>query len=165
MALCLVLAITACGQRGSSSAAPPKSVTVFAASSLAAAFTEIASVFEETNPGSTVTFSFAASSELATQINNGAPVDVFASADSKNMDKLVDGTVDPPVHFASNRLQIIVRAGNPKRIRRVADLAAPGLVYVTAAPEVPVGKYAAQILAAARVEVTPKSFEANAKGS
>lgn len=141
-------------------------LVVFAASSLTESFNEIGSAFMTEHPGTKVTFNYGASSELVTQINQGAPVDVYASADQANMTKLTDagnGSGQPKV-FATNLLQIIVGKGNPKGIQTVADLAQPGLIYVTAAPEVPIGKYAAQVLTTAGVTATPASFEQNVKG-
>ena len=142
-------------------------ITVLAAASLTDSFKEIGTAFEAANPGSKVTFSFAASSALVTQINQGAPADVFASADTANMDKLTAasgaGVSAPPVTFATNKLQIIVGKGNPKGITGVADLAKSGVIYVTAAPEVPIGAYAKQVLDKAKVNVTPKSLEADVK--
>jgi molybdate transport system substrate-binding protein len=140
-------------------------VTVFAAASLTAAFTEIGDAFMVDNPDANVTLNFAASSELVTQIGEGAPADVFASADLSNMTKLTDagGNATEPVVFATNIAEIIVGAGNPKGITGVADLANPDLIVVQCAPEVPCGKYAAQIYEDAGVTVTPKSFEENVK--
>jgi molybdate transport system substrate-binding protein len=141
-------------------------ITVLAAASLTAAYTEIGDAFKTEHPDANVVFGFDASSALATQINEGAPADVFASADDANMKKLTDagGNAGEPQIFATNSLQIIVGAGNPKGITGVADLAKPDLLYVTCAPEVPIGKYAAQVLTAADVNVTPVSFEQNVKG-
>ncbi|MCU1360246.1 MAG: molybdenum transporter, periplasmic molybdate-binding protein [Ilumatobacteraceae bacterium] len=141
-------------------------VTVFAAASLTAAFTEIGDAFMVEYPDAKVTFNFASSSDLVTQINEGAPADVYASADQANMTKLTDaaGNAGDPAVFATNSLQIIVSKGNPKGITGVADLANPDLIYVTCAPEVPIGKYGAQVLTNAGVTVTPKSLEENVKG-
>ena len=141
-------------------------VTVFAATSLTAAYTEIGDAFKTSNPDANVVFNFAASSDLVTQINQGAAADVFASADTANMKKLTDGggnAAEPQV-FATNSLQIIVQPGNPKGIKTLADLANPGIIYVTCAPEVPIGKYAQQALDSASVTVTPASLEENVKG-
>ena len=141
-------------------------VTVFAAASLTAAYTEIGDAFKTANHGINVAFSFAASSDLVTQINQGAPADVYASADQANMKKLTDAgnnAGDPHV-FATNSLQIIVGKGNPKGIATLADLAKDGVIYVTCAPEVPIGKYSAQVLTNANVMVTPASLEDNVKG-
>lgn len=142
-----------------------RDVVVFAAASLTAAFTEIGDAFMAENPDANVTFNFAASSELVTQIGEGAPADVFASADLSNMTKLTDAgnNATEPVVFATNLLSIIVGPGNPKGITGVADLANEDLIVVTCAPEVPCGKYAAQIFENAGVTVTPKSLEENVK--
>jgi molybdate transport system substrate-binding protein len=141
-------------------------INVFAAASLTAAYTEIGDAFMGEHPGVDVTFNFAASSDLVSQINEGAPADVFASADQANMAKLTDagGNAGEPRIFATNSLQIIVEPGNPKAITDVADLAASDVLYVTCAPEVPIGKYAAQVLERAGVTATPVSLEENVKG-
>jgi molybdate transport system substrate-binding protein len=141
-------------------------ITVFAAASLTDSFKEVGSAFTKANPGATATFSFDASSALVQQIIQGAPADVFASADTANMDKLtqpgLNGT--PPVVFATNLLAVIVPTGNPKGITGVADLANPDLKVVICAAEVPCGKYANQIFTTAGVTVTPVSLEQNVKG-
>lgn len=164
--LLALLALTAggCGSEQASPAGAGK-VTVFAAASLTEAFTEMGKAFERLNQGTTVIFNFAASSELVTQIDQGAPADVFASADPTTMAKLTDSgkAARAPATFATNLAEIIVEAGNPKGIRRLADLAGPGLVVVTCAPEVPCGRYARQIIDRAGVTVTPKSLESNVK--
>lgn len=156
-----------CGDDDDTSSAPQGTgrVTVFAAASLTDAFTELGGAFETANPDADVTFSFAASSELVAQIGEGAPADVFASADWNNMTKLADAgnTASDPVVFATNRAQIIVGAGNPQGIRGVADLADPSMIVVTCAPQVPCGRYAQQIFANASVSVTPKSLEENVR--
>ena len=141
-------------------------ITVFAASSLTAAYAEIANAFMTEFPNAKVTLNFGASSDLVTQINEGAPADVYASADQANMKKLTDaaGNAGDPQTFATNSLEIIVGKGNPKGITGVADLAKPGVIFVTCAPEVPIGKYSAQALATAGVTVTPASLEQNVKG-
>ena len=138
-------------------------VTVFAAASLTGAFTEIGDAFAVANPDASATFSFAASSDLVTQIDEGAPAEVFASADESNMGKLVDvaGNAGEPEIFATNLLAIITAPGNPLGINGVADLTSPDLIVVTCAAEVPCGTYAQQIFTNAGVTVTPKSFEEN----
>jgi len=139
-------------------------LTVFAAASLTESFREIGTAFEAANPTTKVTFNFGASSTLVTQINQGAPADVFASADTANMQKLTDaGGASAPTTFASNKLQIIVGKGNPKNVSGVADLAKSGIIVVTTAPDVPIGKYTAQVFTKAKVAVTPKSYEADVK--
>lgn len=141
-------------------------VTVLAAASLTAAYTEIGDAFMTEYPDASVTFNFASSSDLVNQINEGAPADVYASADEANMTKLTDagGNAGEPTVFATNSLQIIVQPGNPKGITGVADLADSGLIYITCAPEVPIGTYAAQVLINAGVTVAPSSLEENVKG-
>jgi molybdate transport system substrate-binding protein len=142
-------------------------ITVLAASSLTESFKALGTAFEAANPGSKVTFSFGASSTLVTQINQGAPADVFASADTANMDKLTAATgagiTGSPVTFAKNKLEIIVGKGNPKTIAGVADLAKPGVLVVNCSPDVPIGKYSQQVLDQAKVTVTPKSLEPDVK--
>jgi molybdate transport system substrate-binding protein len=116
-------------------------VTVFAAASLKAVFTKLASDFEAKNPGTKVTLNFAGSSDLVTQITQGAPADVFASADTKNMAKLADTKLidGQPTNFATNVLEIAVPPSNPASISSFADLGKPGVKVVTCAPQVPCG--------------------------
>jgi molybdate transport system substrate-binding protein len=141
-------------------------VTVFAAASLTDAFTEIGDAFMVENPDAGVTFNFAASSELVTQITEGgAPADVFASADQNNMTKLTDAGAngsDPGI-FATNLLEIIVAPGNPEGITGVESLADDDLITVVCAPEVPCGTYAQQIFDTAGVTVNPDSLEENVR--
>lgn len=141
-------------------------VVVFAASSLTEAFTELGAAFTVANPAAHVKFNFAGSSDLVTQINAGAPADVFTSADDANMKKLTDAgeSAGEPVSIAKNSFEIIVEKGNPKGIATPADLAKPGTIVVLCAPAVPCGKGAATILANAKVSVTPKSLEDKVKG-
>ncbi len=126
-------------------------ITVSAAASLTDAFKEIGSSVEAKYPGTRVTLNFGASSALRAQIEQGAPVDVFASADQAQMDKARQSGVlgsDPKV-FASNRLVIIVPKDNPKLVTSLKDLGKPGLKFVAEQDEVPIGVYAKQILARA----------------
>ncbi len=140
-------------------------VVVFAAASLTEAFTEVGDAFMETNPDAELTFNFAASSELVAQILEGAPADVYASADLNNMTKLTDGGANAgdPVVFANNLSEIIVAPGNPLGISGVEDLADSELILVVCAPEVPCGTYATEIFDNAGVDITPDSFEENVK--
>jgi molybdate transport system substrate-binding protein len=147
---------------GGSGAGSPAELKVFAAASLTAAFNELGPRFTAANGGTKVTFNFAGSQALATQIQQGAPADVFASADTTNMDKVRDLVGDPQV-FASNLLQIVVEQGNPKGVKGLDDLANPDLKVVLAAPDVPAGRYAAESLARAGVSVEPVSQEDNVK--
>ena len=117
--------------------------------------------FEDANPGVAVRMSFAGSSTLATQIRGGVPADVFASADERTMSDLgAEGlVVEPATVFARNRLAIAVAPENPLAIGGLSDLARPDVVYVEAAPEVPIGRYARSALADAGVTAEPVSFE------
>jgi molybdate transport system substrate-binding protein len=127
----------------------PKTMNVFAAASLTDAFTEIGRNFEAANPGVTTTFNFAGSQALRTQIEEGAPADVFASANAKEMDTLeTDGLVtkDTPENFLTNKLVVVLPANNPAGLEKLEDLSKPGIKLVLAAEEVPVGKYARQAL-------------------
>src|SRR5688572_3523808 len=114
-------------------AGPDGDLVVFAAASLTDAFTAIGDAFTSEHPDVDITFNFAASSDLVAQIDEGAPADVFASADQRNMDKLVDAeqTAADPATFATNSLAIIVEAGNPLGIASVDDLAEPDLIVLT----------------------------------
>ncbi|MBY0274329.1 molybdate ABC transporter substrate-binding protein [Candidatus Binatia bacterium] len=140
-------------------------LTVSGAASLTAAFGEIATAFGNAHPGATVRTNFAGSSTLVQQIREGAPVDVFASADESNMQKLVDAhdVAGEPVIFARNRLAILVARGNPKKIAGIADLAQPGLIVSLCGPAVPAGKYAREIFAKAGVAVPESSQELDVK--
>lgn len=157
------VATSSCGSE--SRRANATTITVFAASSLTEAFTEIGTSFEQANPDVTVRFSFGGSGELATQIDQGAPADVFSSADDINMARLVDAgnATGTPVVVARNSMEIIVEAGNQKGIATVADLAAPDLVVVLCATTAPCGKLAATVLKTAGVTVVPKSLESSVK--
>jgi len=165
LSLVTVAFLAACGSSGTPSASLSGTASVFAAASLTDSFKALGTAFQTAHPGTTVQFNFAGSPTLVTQIEQGAAADVFASADTTNMDKLkTDGfTADSSQVFAHNKLEIVVAAGNPKGITGLADLAKPGLIYITAAPTVPAGKYALQILASAGVKVTPKSLETDVK--
>ena len=134
------------------------SITVFAAASLTKTFGELATKFEAAHPGVTVTTSFAGSADLVAQITAGAPADVFASADAKNMAK-VSTLVGTPVNFATNMLEIAVPPGNPAKITSFADLARPGVKTVVCAPAVPCGAATVAIEASTGVKLTPVSEE------
>lgn len=140
-----------------------KTLTVFAAASLKAPFTALAGQFEAANPGTTVTLSFAGSSDLATQISQGAPADVFASADTKNMAKLADaGLVEgSPRDFATNVLTIAVPPGNPGSIASFADLARPGVKTVICAAQVPCGAAAKTLEQETGAALKPVSEESS----
>jgi molybdate transport system substrate-binding protein len=152
------------GETGAEASAPPtdRTLAVFAAASLTGTFTEIAERFETEHPGVAVTLNFAGSADLVSQISQGAPADVIATADSTTMATLVDDGVvaaDDAIVFATNTLEIAVPPDNPAGIGSFADLAAPGLNLVVCAPQVPCGAATETVAAAARVDLTPVSEE------
>jgi molybdate transport system substrate-binding protein len=140
-----------------------EAVTVFAAASLTDAFRTIEAAFEAATPGTTVELNFAGSSTLVRQILEGAPADVFASADEDSMQKVAGEIAEPPQVFAKNRLAILVAKGNPERVTALADFARPGLTIALAAPAVPVGRYAMEAFGKAGVPVPPATNEADVK--
>ncbi len=138
-------------------------ITVFAAASLKDAFTELAGEFEQAHPGTRVALNFAGSSDLVTQITEGAPADVFASADAKNMAKVEDAGLlaGDAVDFATNTLQLAVPPDNPAGIASLADAADPGVKTVVCAAQVPCGAAAAAVERAAGVDLAPVSEESS----
>lgn len=152
---------TSSSTAGASSAAATGKIIVFAAASLKKSFTDISEQFKTDNPGTSVEFSFAGSSDLVTQLTQGAPADVFASADTANMDKAAKAGLlaGNPVNFASNTLVIVVAPGNPKKVSSFADLAKPGLDVVVCAAPVPCGSATAKVETATGVKLTPASEE------
>jgi molybdate transport system substrate-binding protein len=164
----LLLALGGCAaqptqQPPTADGSPSGTITVFAAASLTGTFTELAGDFEAEHPGTTVELTFAGSSDLVTQITEGAPADVFASADAKNMAKLTDAalTTGDPVDFATNVLEIAVSPGNPAGVATLADLADPDLKLVVCAPAVPCGAAAVAVARAAGVDFSPVSEESS----
>ena len=125
-----------------------KTVTVYAAASLTESFNEMADLFSAENGGARVSFNFANSSQLRAQIEQGAPADVFASANEREMKTLVEGGMiaGEPQIFARNRLVVILPKANPGRIESVQDLGKPGVKFVAAGSAVPVGGYFLQVL-------------------
>jgi molybdate transport system substrate-binding protein len=150
-----------CSDGGASTSADPSEITVFAAASLKAPFTELGKQFEADHEGTTVSFNFAGSSDLVTQITQGAPADVFASANTANMDKVTDaGLADgDPVDFATNTLTIVTAPGNPKGITSFADLTKAGTAVVVCAPQVPCGAATKTVEAKTGVTLSPVSEE------
>ena len=171
LGLACLLALTACGGSGdgparSSSSALSGEVTVFAAASLTESFDELGRRFQAGHPGTEVVFNFGPSSGLATQITQGAPADVFASASAKNMDQVVAAkAATSPVTFAENRMQIAVPPDNPAKVTGLADLAKPGVKVALCAPEVPCGAVARQVFERAGVSVTPVTNEPDVKAT
>ncbi|MEV0717185.1 molybdate ABC transporter substrate-binding protein [Asanoa sp. NPDC050611] len=177
LAVTALLAVGACGSgdgsTGSVGAPAPTSpgvsgdVTVFAAASLTEAFTQIGKDFEAANPGTKVTFSFAGSSALATQIDQGAPADVFASAAPANMKTVTDAgdAEGQPTVFAKNQLVIAVAKGNPKGVQGLPDLSRSGVKVALCAEQVPCGAAAKKALAASGTTVTPVTQEQDVKAA
>ncbi len=164
LAAAALVTATACGSDDGDagpSGAEVTTLTVFAAASLKGAFTELGSSFEDDHDGVEVRLSFAGSSDLVAQIQQGAGADVFASADTANMDKLVaDDLVDgDPVDFATNTLQIATSPDNPAGVESLQDLAGKDVQVVVCAPEVPCGAAAAQVEQNAGVDIEPVSEE------
>lgn len=166
-ATALVVALAGCSSQASpssgSSSSPPSStrLTVFAAASLKNTFTMFGQQFEAAHAGTKVTFNFAGSADLVTQLQQGAPADVFASADTKNMDRATAAhlTKGTPVTFASNTLEIAVPPSNPAHISSFADLTRPGVKLVVCAPVVPCGAAAQKVETATKITLKPVSEE------
>jgi molybdate transport system substrate-binding protein len=159
--------LAACSAAPSSTGPVPKQpsrILVLAASSLTDAFTAIGKAYETAHPGTKVVFSFAASSDLVEQVQQGAPADVLATASTRTMDEVAKELTGPARPFARNRLVIVTAPGNPEHVSTLADLGRPGLVVVLAAEGVPAGDYAREALAAHHVSVHPKSLEPNVRG-
>ena len=152
-----------------SAAAPAESgtLTVLAAASLTETFTALEKRFEADHPGVDVKLNYAGSSDLAQQIVNGAPADVFAAASDATMKTVTDAglAAGPPKIFATNVLQIATAPGNPKGIASFADLAKPDLKVVVCAPQVPCGAAAEKIEKATGVTLRPVSEEADVKST
>ena len=165
LAAVALLSPLACGDDDDGSDSDASPVTVFAAASLTDAFTTIATAYEEAHPGATVTLSFASSSELVAQLEQGAPADVFASADTRDMARLADGAgVEGDARtFATNHLVVITPADNPAGIDALADLADPAVTVVSCDPEVPIGGYTQTVLDNAGLTVTMASLEPDVK--
>ena len=148
----------------SSSAAATGTITVFAASSLMGTFTKLGEQFEAAHPGDAVKFSFGASSTLATQITNGAPADVFASAAPKNMQTVVSaGDASNPQDFAKNTAEIAVPPSNPASVTSVSDLAKSSVKVALCQPQVPCGVVAAAVFKNAGITVKPVTLQPDVK--
>ncbi len=152
LGLLAALLIAAAGCRPESDQSEPRpraALTVYAAASLNEAFTQIGERFRATHPGMGVAFNFAGSQQLAQQLAQGAPVDVFASADEAQMLAVVESgriAVSSVQPFAGNRLVVITPGDNPANLTGLGDLTRPGLQVVLAAGEVPVGRYTLEFL-------------------
>jgi molybdate transport system substrate-binding protein len=127
---------------------PPADLTIYGAASLKGALEKVKTAYEAANQGTTLTISTDSSAALETQVEQGAPADVFLSADTANPKKLVDKSLAdrPPITFAGNKLTIIVPKANPAGIKGPADLAKTGVKVIAAGDEVPITKYATQLV-------------------
>jgi molybdate transport system substrate-binding protein len=149
-AIVALVFLAACGPGAAATptAAPAGEIVVFAASSLTDVFQDMATAFQQANPNARLTFNFGASSQLATQLGQGARADVFASADQVQMDnaRKTEAIAGQDRVFARNRLVVITPRDNPRKIMAVKDLANDGVKFVTAAQGVPIGQYTLQML-------------------
>jgi len=148
----------------SSSAATTGTITVFAAASLTGTFTELGKQFKAAHQGDTVKFSFGASSTLATQITDGAPADVFASAAPKNMETVVSaGDASNPQNFAKNTAEVAVPPSNPANVTSVNDLAKSSVKVALCQPQVPCGVVAAEVFKNVGITVKPVTLQPDVK--
>jgi len=148
----------------SSSAATTGTITVFAAASLTGTFTELGKQFKAAHQGDTVKFSFGASSTLATQITDGAPADVFASAAPKNMETVVSaGDASNPRNFAKNTAEVAVPPSNPANVTSVNDLAKSSVKVALCQPQVPCGVVAAEVFKNVGITVKPVTLQPDVK--
>ena len=170
-ALAAVLALAGCGTDAGPTAYSAAvdglsgTLTVFAAASLTDVFTDLGDRLETENPQLEVQFNFAGSSALATQVTQGAPADVFASANPAQMDAVADLVDGAPAVFTSNVLEIAVPAGNPGGVTGLADFADPDLTLAVCAPDVPCGAAAEAVFADAGVTAQPDTEEEDVKAA
>jgi molybdate transport system substrate-binding protein len=159
----LIAGLLGCGPKSPPPAQAAGKVVVFAAASLKPAFTQIGDQFKTQNPGSTVDFEFAGSSELATQVAQGATADVFASADTAQMNTVGKAGLlaGDPTNFASNTLVIVTAPGNPKGVGSFGDLTKPGLAVVICQKPVPCGSATQRLEDSTGVRLHPVSEELN----
>ena len=168
VAVVATLALAGCGAPDDASDGEVTgTVTVFAAASLTEVFTALGEQLEGEHPGLDVQFNFAGSSALATQLTQGAPADVFASADTEQMDVVTNnGLVSTaPALFATNVLEIAVPAGNPGGITGLADLADPAQTIALCAVEVPCGAATEAVFDAAGLTPAPDTLEEDVRAA
>jgi molybdate transport system substrate-binding protein len=168
IAVLAVVGLAGCGASdGGSGDEVTGTVTVFAAASLTDVFTDLGQQLESDHPGLDVQFDFAGSSALATRLTEGAPADVFASADTDSMDVVTDNGIvsRAPVLFATNQLEIAVPPGNPGEITGLADLADPAKRIALCAPEVPCGAAAGKAFDAAGLTAAPDTLEEDVRAA
>lgn len=162
-ALSLTVGVGGCSSAEETS--DSRTLTVYAAASLTETFTELGEQFEKDHPGVTVAFSFGGSADLVAQIQQGAPADVFASADVTTMQKLLAEELEGmlPVDFATNTLEIVTPPDNPAGIRTLKDLTRKGVDLVLCAPEVPCGSAARTLARVSGLTFNPVSEEQSVK--
>lgn len=161
------LAACAAGPADAGGSGGPDPLVVFAASSLTEAFEALGAAFATIDGGVPVVLNPAGSQTLAAQLIEGAPADVFAAADATQLARVADAGLlaGPAEPFATNRMAIAVEPGNPRGITDLADLARDDLLVVLPAAEVPAGRYARAVLAAAGVTVVPVSLEPDVRAA
>jgi molybdate transport system substrate-binding protein len=170
LSLALVTSLSGCGQKSLSSTqsshSSATSIMVFAAMPLKPAFTLLAGKFQTDNPTATVDFDFATSAELVNKLTQGADADIYASADSAQMDTVTKAglTGSDPVNFASNTLVIVTAPGDPQQVRSFADLAKPGLRVAVCQSAVPCGAATQRIEDDTGVHLNPTSEEPTVSG-
>lgn len=164
IAALLGVALAGCsGKVASPVATTHAELVVYAAASLTKAMAEVSAAYESGNPGTSIVLSTDSSAALATKIEQGAPADVFLSADVASPRRLADEglAAGPPVEFATNDLTVIVPAGNPAGLASPADLARPGVKVIAAGDAVPITRYADELVAnLAREPGYPSDFAA-----
>ncbi|MGW0212605.1 molybdate ABC transporter substrate-binding protein [Streptomyces sp. NPDC003233] len=173
-----LMALSACSSSSDSSnaksdtsnSASPKlsgDVTVFAAASLKESFTTLGKEFEQQHPGTKVSFNFGGSDTLAASITGGAPADVFAAASPKTMAIVTakQDAVGTPATFVRNQLEIATLPGNPGKVSSLKDLTRSGLKVVLCDKTVPCGAAAQKALDAAKLKLTPVSYEQDVKSA
>ena len=175
LAAAALLALTGCGASGSAASRSTSSsggrlsgtLTVFAAASLTDVFGQLGRQLTKANPGLDVRFNFAGSSGLATQLTQGAPADVFASANTTQMKVVTHAGLQAaaPAVFAQNVLEIAVPKGNPGHVTGLADFGNASLTLAVCAPDVPCGAAAKQVFAAAGVQAKPDTEEEDVKAA
>jgi molybdate transport system substrate-binding protein len=173
LAAALVILLSACSSAtqpaatgSSTDGSNNGTVTVLAAASLTEAFTQIGEDFEANHAGSTVTFSFGSSATLASQIVQGAPVDVFAAASSATMQTATAaGAAETPTNFVSNTLRIALPKGNPHKITGLEDFADERRRMALCAPQVPCGAAATKVFAIAKIVPKPDTLEQDVKAA
>ena len=163
--LALTAVLAACGNSNDSGSGENSDLNVYAAASLTESFTSLGRQYEAEHEGATVKFNFASSSDLAGQIDQGAPADVFASADEPNMAKVVASNMNDgdPRDFAGNMLEIAVPRGNPGKVTGLEDFADEDLNLAICDPEAPCGSAATEVFRKAGIVAAADTYEPDVK--